>query len=99
MKTKQSNKKRLRELRDTPDWRRAVSRNGYRECYYRLIAETRQRIMLERHDVIFHPHSDMRAIALSCLLDAIRFQRLMLKRLRESRAVDLHDTMNVSPLP
>jgi len=99
MKTKQSNKKRFRELRDTHDWDRVVNRNYYRECYYRLIMETRHRIMRERHDVIFHHNSDVRAIALTSLLEAIRFQRLMFQRLRESRAMDRDNSMNVSPLP
>lgn len=99
MKTKQSNKKRVKELRNTHVWDRAMSRNSYRECYYRLIATTRRAIMLERHEVIFNPNSEVRAVALGSLLDAIRFQRLMFQRLKESRAMDRHDTNNVSPLP
>ena len=99
MKTKQSNKKRIKEIRDTPYWDRAMIRNYYRECYYRLIAEARRTIMRERHDAIFHPNSEVRAVALGSLLNAIRFQRLMFLRLKESRAMDRHDTNNVSPLP
>lgn len=99
MKTKQSNKKRIKEIQATRQWERVVQRNYYRECYYRLIRETRHRIMRERHDVVFHHKSDVRKIALKTLLDTIRFQRLMLKRLRESRAIDPTDSRNVSPLP
>lgn len=99
MKTKQSNKKRIKELRNTPSWDMAINRNSYRECYYRLIAETRRTIMSERQNVIFHPNSEVRAISLCSLLSAIRFQRLMFLRLKESRAMDRFDTNNVSPLP